>query len=89
MRRRSESSSFVAAAARRRSTAALELAMTAFLVAAIVAAALALGFSSARAATVYAAEPDAGLVLALLVAAIAVMVALSAVTARFVGRSRR
>lgn len=80
---------FATAAARRRSAALLELAVTAFLLAAIIATALALGIDFARAATVYAAEPDVGLVLALLVAAVAVMVALSAAAVRFASRSRR
>ncbi len=76
-------------ATRGHSAALLELAMSVFLIVAIVATALALSIGFAHAATVYAAEPDVGLILALLVAAVAVMVALSAAAVRFASRSRR
>lgn len=69
--------------------ALVELAMNAALIGATITAALALGIDLARAATASVSEPDTGLVIALLVAAVAAMVALSAAAVRIVGRPRR
>jgi diketogulonate reductase-like aldo/keto reductase len=63
--------------------------MSAFMLAAIIAAALALGVRFARAANVYAAEADVGLIVALLIGAVVVMGALSAAAVRIAARSRR
>jgi hypothetical protein len=71
------------------SNARVQLVMTGALVACIAVAATAVSMGFARAQGVAGiAEPDTGLVVALMVAAIGIMGALSAVAVRFAGRQR-
>jgi hypothetical protein len=71
------------------STARVQLVMTGALIASIAVAATAVSIGFARAQGVTAmAEPDTGLVVALMVAAVGIMGALSAIAVRFAGRPR-